>query len=123
MRVWLFAAAAVSALTLIIHVVAGGRQIARPLLADQALSADVKYTLYLCWHLVTIVLSMMALGYVWAAMMFSREVAALLTAQAALFAAWNIGMVARHRFRVGEYPQWTLFLVICCFGCAGLWSL
>lgn len=119
---WLLAAAAaVSVLTCLIHLVLGGREIARPLLAADGLRRVPKYTAYYCWHLVTITLAGLALAFAVAARPDgSRDLALFATGGAALFAAWSLGMIARFRLRPWHFPQWALFLPITALGLAGL---
>lgn len=57
--IWLLSGFLASA-TAALHLVAGGRDIARPLIAS-ALNEEVKLTMYACWHLVSVSLVMSAL--------------------------------------------------------------
>lgn len=57
-----FAAAALLALaTLFVHVFAGGREVARPLLADSTLPHAAKWLCYYCWHIATLAIAFMAI--------------------------------------------------------------
>ncbi|MBI2894641.1 MAG: hypothetical protein HYY06_13895 [Deltaproteobacteria bacterium] len=120
---WLVAAAGVSLLTCAIHVFAGGPTVARPLLAAKDLEPVPMYTSYYCWHMVSIVLLAMPIGFGLGAFFEeSRDLAVLMTALAAAFAAWSLILVAwkyRHPLRL---PQWTLFVPIAVLGALGLWQ-
>jgi hypothetical protein len=121
MNPFLAAAAAASLLTCLVHLVLGGREVARPLLATEGLRRIPKFTAYYCWHLVTITLSGLALAFALAARPDgSRELALFATGGAALFAVWSLGMVARFRLRPWHFPQWALFLPITALGLAGV---
>lgn len=61
MNVGLAGASAAAAVTFLAHWQIGGRYAARPLLASAQLPAVAKWLNYFCWHIVTILLLMMAL--------------------------------------------------------------
>jgi hypothetical protein len=122
MNLWLALAAALAAATTLIHIVLGGREIARPLLAAERLRAVPKFTMYYCWHLVTIVLAAQALAFgLVAAGLGSRDLAAFATVGAALFCLWSLGMIGLFRLRIAHFPQWALFAAIAASGALGLW--
>lgn len=122
MNAWLALAAALAAITTLIHVILGGREIATPLLATERLHAVPKFTMYYCWHLVTIMLAALALALGLAATgLGSRDLAVFATVGAALFCLWGLGMVALFRLRIAHFPQWALFAAIAASGAAGLW--
>ena len=123
MNVWLALAAALAAMTTLIHIVLGGREIATPLLATERLQAVPKFTLYYCWHLVTIVLAALALAFgLVATGQGSRDLALFATAGAALFGLWGLGMIGLFRLRIAHFPQWALFAAIAVSGMLGLWQ-
>lgn len=62
----LLLAAVLAAVTTLVHIFAGGADVAAPLLAS-ALHPEVKYTLYACWHLVSLTLGLSAGVLFWAA--------------------------------------------------------
>jgi len=108
-----FAAASVlSLITWGLHTFAGGAEVAGPLLRSE-MPPVAKWTAYYCWHLVTIVLSLMAVSFAYAAFVPSgRDVAALATALSVSSGLWSLVLVVwryRHPWRL---PQWSLFLVI-----------
>jgi hypothetical protein len=63
----IWAAAALSALTFAVHTFVGGKFVARPLLADRSLPAASKWLNYYCWHITTLLLVAMTVGYIHAA--------------------------------------------------------
>ena len=65
MRSWFIGATLLSFATCAIHVVAGGRFVAQPLLQANDLARIAKFTNYYCWHLVTIVLLTLPPGPSW----------------------------------------------------------
>ena len=104
-----------------LHVVLGGRETARPLLATDSLADIAKFTSYYCWHLVSIVLAALAAGFAWAA--FHPQEMGLaygLTALAAMFALLSIAMVARFRLSPWLLPQWLLFAGLAALGAIGI---
>lgn len=122
MNVWFLLAAVASAITFAVHFFAGGRFVARPLLADETLSNVPKYTAYYCWHLVSILLAGMALAFLRAGIMSGgRELAAVCVVFATVAAVWNIVMVGRYRLNYFQFPQAILFIPVALLGGAGLW--
>ena len=122
MNAWLALAALLAAATTLIHAILGGREIATPLLAAERLHAVPKFTLYYCWHLVTIVLAALALAFGLVAIgLGSRDLALFATVGAALFCLWSLGMVGLFRLRIAHFPQWVLFAAIAISGTIGLW--
>jgi hypothetical protein len=122
MNAWLALAALLAAATTLIHAILGGREIATPLLAAERLHAVPKFTLYYCWHLVTIVLAALALAFGLVAIgLGSRDLALFATVGAALFCLWSLGMVGLFRLRIAQFPQWALFAAIAISGTIGLW--
>lgn len=123
MNAWLALAALLAAATTLIHAILGGREIATPLLAAERLHAVPKFTLYYCWHLVTIVLAALALAFGLVAIgLGSRDLALFATVGAALFCLWSLGMVGLFRLRIAHFPQWALFAAIAISGTIGLWQ-
>ncbi|WP_282605012.1 hypothetical protein [Pelagibius sp. Alg239-R121] len=121
MNTWLAAAAVASLATALIHILAGGRHIARPLMEAGDLTTVPKHTQYYCWHIVSIVLLAMAGGYAYGST--APEAMALnvmLTGLAASFALWNIALILWKRLDPKHMIQWALFLPITLLGLAGL---
>ncbi len=104
----------------VVHVIGGGRAVARPMLAA---SFDVvaRDTMYVCWHGISAQLALAGLALVITGVAPSaateplvRTVATLYLVYAALF-LW-IGIASRRRRAVLELGQWMAFLPL---GAAG----
>ncbi|WP_374656411.1 hypothetical protein [Dongia sp.] len=120
MNGWFAAAAGLSAFTCGLHVVMGGREAARPLLAAAELDRLAKFTNYYCWHLVTIVIGALAVAFAYSARAgMAADLALFATGIAFLFALWSLGMIARFRLPPLLFGQWALFLPIGLLGLAG----
>jgi hypothetical protein len=117
-----FAVPALLALSIaVIHVVAGGRDVARPLLQQQTLPPSVRLTLYYCWHIATISLAVLAGCYAYAAVSpEGRILAALATLVSSAFCVWGLVLVLWKRQRHRDMPQWILFLGLTG---SGVWAL
>ena len=109
-----------AAVIAIIHVVAGGREIAQPLLRQDTLSPSVTLTHYYCWHMATISLAGLAGCYAYAAIsQDGRILATFATLIAAAFCIWGLMLVLWKRQRHREMPQWVLFLGLTA---SGIWA-
>lgn len=112
---WLLAGV-ISALVFLLHVIAGGIHIAKPLLAARDLHRVPKYTQYYCWHLTSISLALMSLCFFWATLLGgSRDLALLGGGMAGLFALWGLALpFLRPGASIGyrELPQGWLFVPI-----------
>ena len=108
------------ALAFVVHALVGSREITRPLM-NSDIPTGPKYTVFLCWHLVTIVLLVMALAFGWAAMDSAAwEVGLLATVLSGGFALWGLALQMWGEARFADLPQWTLFVgATAC----GVWSL
>jgi hypothetical protein len=116
-------AALAAAITCAIHVVSGGRFIARPLLDARDIRRVPKLTNYYCWHMVSITIAVMAAGFGWAAVEAAAWPLALaLTVLAAAFTVLSLGLVLGTGTRPHLMPQWALFAVVAAFGAWGLWG-
>lgn len=113
---------AVISLALIVwHLVLGGPEVVRPLLASRDFRPDVVHTLYLCWHLVTIVLGASVVAYVGAAFDPAfRPYALAATVVIGATAVWSFVLVVWKRQKHREMPQWIAFLVLTL---SGIWAL
>lgn len=120
MSLWLYAAAAAAFITLLIHFFLGGSHVVLPLLNANSLKEDVKFTHYLCWHLVTVSLFIMFVGFFYAAYYKSFEIALFMTSQSIFFALWNFIMIFQHQLSLTVYPQWVLFILIAGLGIIGI---
>ncbi|PWK60061.1 hypothetical protein [Roseicyclus mahoneyensis] len=112
-------AAALSAAWLALHLVAGGRQILRPLRLS-ALDPVVRDTHFLCWHFTSVAIGAMAVFFTLAAV---SGIAAYGVAGAGLAAAFwlcGVGLVIALRQRHADLPQGWLFLPVAFLG---LWGI
>ena len=113
--------AAVAALIAAVHFFAGGREVARPLLRQNALPPVVTLTHYYCWHLVTITLLGLAGAFGYASLApDGRVLAVFATGAAGLFAAWGLALVLWQAQRHRDMPQWMLFAVLAVSGAGAL---
>lgn len=122
MNGWLLAAAAVCGLTAVVHVFAGGPSVAGPLLASE-MDDEAKYTNYYCWHLVTIVIVVMTIGFAYGAVAETAEDLTLaMSGLAGAFTLWSVALVVWKRQSFLRMPQWLLFAPITVLGLVGSWS-
>lgn len=122
MDAYLAGAGALSLVTAVIHVVAGGRENVRPLLRSE-LADGPQLTLYYCWHMATLTLLAISGVYVGAALSdawlgAARFATVLVLAYATLSA--TITLVRRRPF--ADLPQWVLFGAIGAVGLPGVWA-
>ena len=92
------------------HVIAGGREIAQPLLRQTVLPLNVTLTHYFCWHMATISLLALSGAYGYAAIYPDGRVLAIFaTMISALFCVWGLALVIWKRQPHRDMPQWILF--------------
>lgn len=121
MNFWFVSAAILSTFTCTLHLLLGGREAARPLLATTDLDPVAKFTNYYCWHLVTIAIALLAAAFAFASRPGANTDLALFASVSALtFALWSICMIIRHQLSPFQFAQWALFLPIGSLGLAGL---
>ncbi|WP_029029306.1 hypothetical protein [Salinarimonas rosea] len=114
-------AAVSAAVTALVHLLAGGAHIARPLLRGDGLHPAVRDTHYFCWHLVTIALGGVALAYALAAGgRASLELAVAATVFSGAAAILNVVLGVRGGHWPWRMPQWAFFLVTTVLGTYGL---
>lgn len=112
-------AAAIMALTGLIHVFLGGPEVYHPLLAA---TRDPVLTLYLAllWHFITAFFAIGALAFLWAArdplrrQPVATATAALMMAMGGLFLVFGL----THLGEVWTAPQWIIALLV---GALALW--
>jgi len=123
MNIWFALAAGTSAATCALHLVLGGRVVARPLLDVRGLGVVPKFTAYYCWHLVTIAIAVVAIAFALAAAFPAAAPFGLAAAMvSAAFSLWSLAMVALYRLPLRLFPQWLLFLPAAGAGLAGALS-
>ncbi len=115
---WLWIAASLCGATSLIHAIAGSRENV-PALLDSDMDLQPKYTLYYCWHLVTIALFAMTAGFsLAAAYPQSWELAAAGILISVTFTLLSFWMIAKSGLSVWALPQWILFTLISAAGAA-----
>ncbi|WP_291837798.1 hypothetical protein [Brevundimonas sp.] len=109
-----FAAAAVlSLITFAVHTFVGGRFAARPLLAAHDFDKASCWLNYMTWHMVTVLLLVMALGYGVAAVRpGSADVAILLTLVAVILSPLSIWVAMKGGIAPWRFPSSWLFALI-----------
>jgi hypothetical protein len=121
MNNWFLAAALASTVTFAVHTFAGGVAVARPLLASSALPPASKWLNYYCWHLVTLSLIGMALGFGWCARNAdAADLALFLAVLAATSSALSIAVALKAGIGPWRFPSTTLFALIAVLAFAGL---
>jgi hypothetical protein len=113
------AAGAVAALWFAVHLIVGGRQIARPLVQAQTLEPVVRHTQYLCWHFTTVAIAAMALFFGIAAVTGIVAFATSATLLAAGFFVVGVGLVMALGESHARLPQGWLFLPVAALGLLG----
>ncbi|GAB2186783.1 hypothetical protein [Roseibium sp. LAB1] len=119
----LLAAAGLSAAVCLIHTFAGGRTIAVPLLNAADLHPVPKYVAYYCWHIVTIVLAMIAVMFALAGTRAeSLDLGWVATALTASFCLLGLAVPPLKKQKYSQMPQGWLFLPIVVLGVLGVLS-
>jgi len=109
--------------TAFIHLITGGKEVARPLLLS-SIDEVAKLTLYACWHLVTVALFLSSLALLGhgAGLYKSPETVAFVgfmwLAFGAVFLVVAIGVAKPSG--ILRYPQWILLVTV---GLLCLWGL
>jgi len=123
MNYLLLAAAGLSAAVCLIHTFAGGRTIAAPLLKAQDLKPVPKYVTYYCWHIVTIVLAMIAGMFAVAGLRAeSLDLGLTATALTAAFCLLGLAVPPLKKQKYTHMPQGWLFLPVAVLGVLGILS-
>jgi hypothetical protein len=104
-----------------VHLLSGGPEVVRPLLASRELPPDVVHLLYLCWHAVTVLLVACLVAYAGAALDpgFRPYVVAATVVVGAL-SVLSLAIVYWKRQSHRKMPQWIAFLVLTL---SGVWAL
>jgi len=110
---WFLTAASLGLVTALVHIIAGGQEVARPLLGSTDMGTVPRLTAYYCWHITSIVLVAMAGGFAWVGFHPSDpSLAILLTGLATAFAALSLVLVVVNRLGLLALPQWIFFAAI-----------
>lgn len=114
-------AAGLSVLNTGLHLFAGGREIARPLLEARSLPDTVRCVQYFCWHIATLALALQAAVFGIAAVMPGQiALAAVGTIFAAAIAGLGIVLPPVMKISYRTMPQGWLFVPVSALGLAGL---
>lgn len=117
---WLLAAL-IALATFATHTFAGGKAVARPLLATDALPPASKWLNYYCWHIATVLLAAMAGVFAAAAVgRISADSAALMTMLAASLSALSVAVALKGRIQPLRFPSTWLFALVAVCGAWGL---
>jgi hypothetical protein len=120
---WFAAAGVAAAVTMLLHLVVGGRYIARPLLRSSEMTPTAKFTNYYCWHLVTIYIGLMSFSFFGAAIRVEGfALGMIMTIAAALNTILSIAIILITRQSFKKMPQWALFFIIFVFAALGVRS-
>ncbi len=118
-----WAAAALAGMTLAVHVFAGGKAVARPLLADTNLPPESKWLNYYCWHITSVMIGFICAAFIWLAISPPQQPMVILlsslTAAVSLLSAWVAHKGGIHPLRL---PSTTLFAAISALGWAALFT-
>lgn len=114
-------ASLMSFVTFAVHTFIGGPRVAGPLLATTHLPAASKWLNYYCWHIATVFLFAMGLGYAYVAMHPTRpELAVFLTALSAALSVLSAAVAIKGRINPFRFPSTSLFAVVALTGATGL---
>ena len=112
MNLALSIASALSLLTLAIHLLAGHRYVVVPLLEVPGLSRASRWLSYFCWHAVSVTLSVLVLGFAWAAARNSPDIAILLLILCGLYSLLSYAVVLKGGLRPWRIAPCLLFPLI-----------
>lgn len=102
------------------HLTAGEKEVVRPLLRSDAFPPDVICVLFLCWHVVTLVMALAAVAFAAAAISpASVDFAVAATIVMGLMALLSLAVVIRWRQRHRDMPQWIAFAIVAALGLLG----
>ena|GEM_PF-787812 len=115
-----FIAALGALIIVLMHCFAAGRLVVPPLIDAKDISKVPKYFHYCCWHIVSILLIMMAVGFLYCAFYDATALAVFLTVQAGLFICWSAVLNTWKKLPPMKLLQWLLFMPPFVFGLLGL---
>jgi len=120
-NIWLLSSAILAFAVCLLHLFAGGKIAARPLLADEKFNDIAKYTLWYAWHIVT--LALLGFGVMLLIAAFTPQLIALAMAAILLVASvflLSLAMIIKFRLKPLHFPQWLLFLPVLGLGIVGV---
>lgn len=111
---WPFAIAALlMAITALVHLFAGGKEAARPLLKSEGLSQQAIMTLYVAWHMVTV--GLFASSLVFLAVALRPEWLAIGWAAGIMIGIWGLVSIVQtiaFKLPILMVPQWMVCLPV-----------
>ena len=121
MTIFYWLAAMMALTTAAVHIFAGGRVVARPILDNASLSRPAKWLAYYCWHITTlaILLAMAAFGAV-ALDPGQSLLAQLMTGFCLALSMLSIAIAVRAGINPLRFPSTSLFAATGLLGAAGL---
>jgi hypothetical protein len=123
MTFFLWGAAASAAITFAIHTFAGGKAVARPLLADESLPKEVKWLNYYCWHITSVVIAFIAAMFAWLALTAPQaDIIIALSSLTAVLSLLSAGVAVKAGVNPLQFPSTTLFAIIAAFGWLALFA-
>lgn len=94
MNIYLLIATGLSHFAFLLHLLMGGREVARPLLQATELSKTCQFTNYYCWHLVTISLAFIAVVFsLHLYLPLSTDLILAVSALMLLYGLWSLVMI------------------------------
>ncbi len=118
---WLALAAVTATFTALVHCFAGGRFIVPPLLEAGDIHPIPKFTHYYCWHLVSLILFAIGIGFAYGAVRpDGLDLAVAATVVSGAYFVWNVALIVWKSLSPKRMPQWALFLPTTVLGIAGL---
>jgi hypothetical protein len=121
MNWFLFAAAVTSLITFLAHLFWGGYDVAKPLLNASGIEEMPKLTTYYCWHIVTVLLFVMACAFAYVALVqFDLPLTITMTSLAGSCGLLSIGLIVVRKLKPLDYPQWIFFLPMTLLAVLGL---
>ena len=119
----LWLAALVSFVTFMVHTFIGGPRVAKPLLATTHLPVASKWLNYYCWHIATILLLAMSVGFSYVALRPDRpELAIFLFTLSAALSALSAAVALKGGINPLRFPSTSLFAAIAALGASALLS-
>ncbi len=121
MNLYFLTAGAIMGAINLLHIFAGGPEIAHPVRRAPDLSPLLREVTYYCWHLVTISMGLIMLLFLWPAFDPSAwELAVLGTVAAGAFSLWGLVLARMVGQSYRDMPQGWLFLPVAVLGALGL---
>jgi hypothetical protein len=112
MIVFIWLAAATSALTFAVHTFIGGKKVAVPLLEDRTLPLASKWLNYYCWHVTTVLLAFYTSAFIWLAMVPHLPSLVFLSALSASLSMLSAAIAQRAGIAPWRFPSTSLFATI-----------